>query len=325
MEGKKIMITGGTGFIATNLIEYYLKNTNSQIISITKNTQASYSQKRIADLQNAYQGRFKNYWCDITDYVKLTTILNVEKPNQIVHLAAEADVSRSFDYPYDFLKTNVVGTYNLLEWIRNSNIDDARMLYFSTDEVFSEPDHLSLEDERLYPRNPYSASKAAAEQYILAWNECYGTKVQIVRPVNNYGPYQGPNRLFAKTIINAINNVPITLFKETKQHRRWWIYVEDTCRAIDLIINKGDPKGIYHITTDVEMTVEEVVLRILDKMNKRELFKGYTEYRPKDDENYALDGNKLKKLGWKPKYTFEEGIDKTINWYKDNLEWFGKR
>ncbi|MGC8622162.1 MAG: dTDP-glucose 4,6-dehydratase [Caldisphaera sp.] len=323
-SADNIVITGGTGFIATNLIEYYLKNTDAQIISITKNTQASYAQKRISDLIAAYPSKFKNYWCDITDYVKLNTILNREKPNQIIHLAAEADVSRSFDYPHDFLNTNLIGTYNLLEWIRNNGLEDTKMLYFSTDEVFSEPDHLSVETERLYPKNPYSASKAAAEQYIYAWNECYGTKIQVARPVNNYGPYQGPNRLFAKTIINAINNIPITLFRETKQHKRWWLYVGDTCNAVDIIINKGDPKGIYHITSDIEFTVEEVVLKILDYMGKKELFKGYREYRPKDDENYALDGSKLKDLGWAPKYTFEEGIEKTIEWYKQNLEWFTK-
>jgi len=324
MEEKKIMITGGTGFIATNLIEYYLKNTNSQIISITKNTQASYAQKRISYLTDTHIDRFKNYWCDITDYVKLTTILNAEEPEQIIHLAAEADVSRSFDYPYDFFHTNLIGTYNLLEWIRNNSLDNTRMLHFSTDEVFSEPDHLSLENERLYPKNPYSASKAATEQYIYAWNQCYGTNVQIVRPVNNYGPYQGSNRLFAKTIINAIHNVPITLFKETKMHRRWWLYVEDTCSAVDLIINKGEKGGIYHITSDTELPVEEVVLKILEKMNKSQLFKGYREYRQKDDENYALNGQKLRSLGWKPKNSFEEGLEKTIDWYKNNLEWFAR-
>ena len=261
--------------------------------------------------------------CDINDYIKLSHILDTEKPDQIIHLAAEADVSRSFDYPYDFLMVNVEGTFSLLEWVKHNK--DTRMLYFSTDEVFSEPDHLSKEEERLYPKNPYSASKASAEQYIYAYNSCFDTRCQVVRPVNNFGPHQGTNRLFAKTIVRCIDNEPFTLFKETRAHKRWWLYVEDTCRAVNHVIEKGDEKGIYHITSDTEYEVEKVVFKILDKMGKRDLFKGYADVRPKDDENYALDGSKLRGLGWKQKYTFEQGLDMTIDWYKKNLSWFSKR
>jgi dTDP-glucose 4,6-dehydratase len=322
-DRMKICITGVGGFIPTNMLEYYIKNTSDEIVGITKTTQASYGQRVVNNLVKQYEDRLKVYYTDITDYIRLKDALDAEKPDQIIHMAAEADVSRSFDFPIDFLRTNVIGTFHILEWLRRNR--GTRMVHFSTDECFATPNHLSKEDERLDPQNLYSASKASAEAYIGAYNACFDTQVQIVRPVNNFGAYQGTNRLFAKTIIRCLDNEPFSLFKETRTHLRWWIYALDTCSAVKYIIENGEKKGVYHITSDTAYKVEEVVFKILDRFGKRDLFQGYSELRPKDDESYALDGSKLRDLGWKERYTFEEALDLTIQWYKENISWFGKR
>jgi dTDP-glucose 4,6-dehydratase len=318
----KILITGVNGFIATNIVDYFLKNTEHDVVGLSKTTHATFAKKRIDDLQRESK-KFRYYSCDITDNNKLRTILDKEKPDQILHLAAEADVSRSFDYPLDYLRVNVEGTFNILEWLRHTG-KETRMVHFSTDEVFGEPEHKSKEGERLHPKNPYSASKAATEEFVHAYNASFGTNIQIIRPVNNYGPYQGTNRLISKTIIRCLTNEPFYLFAETQKHKRWWIHAEDTARAVEVIMSKGDSNGVYNVTSDTEMYVEETVFVILDMFGKRDLFKGYSEGRPKDDENYALDGHKIKSLGWKEKYTFEQGIRQTIEWYKQNLDWFVK-
>lgn len=315
----KLLITGVNGFIATNLVDYYLNNTNYEIVGLSKNTYATYANKHIQKLVNL-NSKFKFVSCDINDVNRLFTVLNQARPDQIIHLAAEADVSRSFEYAGDFLQTNVYGSFNILEWVREN--PTTRLLHFSTDEVFGEPDHKSGEYERLHPKNPYSASKASIEELVRAYNSSFDTNIQIVRPVNNFGPYQGSNRLIAKTILRCITSEPFYLFAETKKHKRWWIYTEDTCSAVDFIIKNGEKQGIYNITSDTEMSVEETVFKILDIFGKRDLFKGYSEVRPKDDENYALDGKRLRDLGWSQQYSFEEGIERTIDWYKQNLSWF---
>lgn len=321
----KVLITGTSGFIGTNFVDMYLKNTDYEVVGVSKFTQASYA-KRTIDRVAKENKKFTQYWCDMTDYIRLSKILSKEKPDQIIHMAAEADVSRSFDYPYDFLKTNVEGTVNLLEWLKENS--GSKAIVFSTDEVFSSEaltEHYSKEYERLNPQNPYSASKAAMEMFINSYNIAFDTDVTIVRPTNQFGPYQGVNRLFAKMIVRCIENDPFTLFKETHNHIRWWCYVEDTYNAINLIMEKGKPKDIYNIVSENGLTVQDVVFKILDKFGSRNLFKGYTDIRQKDDENYALDGSKLRALGWKERYTFDEALDHTIEWYKENLSWFGKK
>ena len=318
----KIAITGVNGFIASNLAEYFIRNTDHEVVGISKHTHASFAHSQMLKLEKE-SDRFKYATADLVDATRLIVLLDKENPDIVIHLSAEADVSRSFDYPFDYLNTNVKGTINLLEWLRDNN--DKRMIHFSTDEVFGEPNHRSKEEEKLHPMNLYSASKAAAEQYVNAYNSKFDTDVRMVRPVNNYGPYQGTNRLIAKTIIRCLEDDPFYLFAETQKHTRWWIYVEDTCRAVDCVMNKGKPKESYNITSDVEMGVEETVMKILDIFGKRNLFKGYSQHRPKDDENYALDGAKLKALGWKEKYTFDEGLAKSIQWYRDNLTWFERK
>lgn len=328
----KVAITGTTGFIGTNFASLFAEmnsiNSNegrlNEIVSISKFTQASNGARAINEL--AKNGAISHYWCDVTDYTRLSKILSKEKPDYIIHMAAEADVSRSFDYPYDFLKTNVGGTFTILEWLKENK--ETRMLAFSTDEVFSSKTdalHYSKEDDPQDPQNPYSASKAAMESYIHAYNAAYDTSIQIVRPTNQFGSYQGVNRLFAKTIVRCIENEPFNLFKETHNHIRWWCYVKDTFNAVNLIMEKGDPKGTYNIVSKNGLTVNDVVFKILDKFGKRDLFKGYTEIRQKDDENYALDGSKLRALGWDEKYQFDEALNETIKWYQDNISWFGKK
>ena len=184
-------------------------------------------------------------------------------------------------------------------------------------------DHEIGKHERLTPINPFSASKAAAEQYIYAYNKCFDEKVQIVRPPVNYGPYQAHTKVIARTILSCLNKEKFRIFNEAKPApRRWWVHVQDTCRAVDMIVKKGGEHEIYDIVTPDKMTVSEAVNRILELTGNQNLFDGYMEARLNDIESYSLDGSALNALGWKPAHSFDDGIRNTIEWYSKNAGWF---
>lgn len=309
----KILITGDDGFVGLNLVNNFI-GSNDTIIGLSKKTLASGDTKH----------QYKRYNADVNDIISLNEILNAEKPDWIIHLAAEADVSRSYQYPYDFIKVNTEGTFNLLEWLKHNT--DTKLLYFSTDEVFGEVKQ-AKETYRPNPLNPYSASKASAEMFISAYSYAFDIKSIIFRPYNIFGLYQKPNRLFAKIIINALLDKPFTLFKETQTHKRGWIYAENIYYAVRLLMSKGILGESYNMVYDAHLSVDEIKDAILARLGKKDLFIGYSEppQRSKDDVFYDLDGTKLHELCWKPKYTFEEGLDLTIEWYKNNLSLFGRR
>lgn len=301
----KILITGDDGFVGLNLTEMFLKETDHKIIGLSKKTIAS------SDVAHKYQ----RYNADVNDVINLNQILNRVKPDWIIHLAAEADVSRSYDYPYDFLKVNTIGTFYLLEWLKHNK--NTKLLYFSTDEVFAEIQK-AKENNRLNPLNPYSASKASAEMFINAYTSAFDLKTIIFRPYNIFGKWQKPNRLFSKIITNALSEKKFMLYKETHAHKRGWIYAKNIFYAVDLLMRKGKFDESYNMVADAHLSVSEVKDRILNKVRRQELFGGYkmTSGRTKDDLFYSLDGSKITKLGYKPKFSFDEGLKETINYFK---------
>ncbi len=319
----KILITGVKGFMATNFAGHYLQDTNYTVVGVSNEPIKLREKLVISNVKQKYPKRFSLYSSDITNSYKLKLILDKEEPDIILNFASQTEVIKSFEQPYGFFKTNLEGVVHLLEWLRH-NSKETRMIQFSTEAVFASGGSKGKEDDPLFPRNPYSASKAAAEQYIQAYNFCFGTNVQIARPVNNYGPYQNLNKLIAKIIVKCIKNETFKLYAEEHPLKRHWLYIDDTCAATDIIIDKGKKDEVYNIVPETSFTTEEVVMRILDIAGKENIFMGYLKGRQKDQEHYNLDGSKLKKLGWKPAYSLDDGIKKTIRWFESNPSWFNQ-
>jgi len=314
-----ILVTGGSGFIGSNLVEYLLKQyPDLDVINYSKHT---YAMNPLAMKPLEENPHYKFIAGDVTDGLLLSKVLKEHKIDVIFHLAAETNVDRSFLYPQDFLKSNVIGTFTILEVIRHLDRKPT-LIYTSTDEVFGDvpPPVLCKEEDRLAPRNPYSASKASAEMYLNAYHHSFKLPIITTRSMNNYGKKQHPEKLIAKIITRCLKDEPFTLFKGGSV--RGWTYVEDTCEALDMVWHYGELGEIYHIPPNIYLTVPEVAETILKIAGKEHLFKGFKGRRLKDDERYALDGSKMTvQLGWRPKTSFEEGIKETYKWYKEN-PWF---
>jgi dTDP-glucose 4,6-dehydratase len=318
----KILVTGGSGFIGSNFLYFVLKKTKDDLVNITKHTYAM-NPRATKDLEGTPRYRFVAG--DITDATLLYKLLEKEKFDAIVNFAAETHVSRSFLYPKDFLQSNTLGVFTFLEILRHLD-KPPRFLQISTDEVLGNVSvGRSKETDPINPMNVYSASKAGAELWIRTYHRCWNLPVLIMRSTNNYGPRQHPEKLIAKLITRALADKEIKLFKDSENRKRDWIYVEDTAKAIYTVLTKGKFGETYHIGTYEEKSVEEIADTILKLMNKKHLFKGFiAEARLQDDERYQLDWTKIRKeLGWKPEHTFEEGIAKTIDWFRQN-EWYWK-
>ncbi len=316
----KVLITGVKGFIATNMVNYYLNNTDYQIVGVVNSTLNKTEEHVIKHIKKQ-NSNFDYVPCNLTNSVKLRSIFDKENPDIIINCASQSEVIKSFDQPYEFLKSNLESVFNILEWLRYAR-SGIRFVQLSTEAVFGQGDSsIHIEDSPLQPKNPYSASKSAAEHYASAYNACFDLDIQIVRPVSTFGPYQNPNKLVAKTIINCINKTPFKIHNEIKPEKRFWLYVEDTIRAIDCVIKNGE-NGIYNISPDEGFTAEEIVKKILAVTGSEALFSGYTETTKKDSEHYFLDNTKIKELGWSPKYSIDTGIEKTIDWFKMNKFWY---
>ena len=313
----RVLVTGGSGFIGSNLIDYLIEKTDWETINLSRHTYAV-NPKVLEHLEKTK--RYKFVAGNVTDAILMMNL--IKQADTIVHLAAETHVDRSFLYPQDFLTTNLIGTFTILEVIRHLK-KKPKLIYMSTDEVFGDvPKGYCKEDDCVKPRNPYSASKASAEVYCNAYFHSFKVPVIIVRSMNNFGPRQHPEKLIAKMITRCLSGIPFTLYKGGSV--RGWICVKDTCDAILTILKKGVVGEIYHIPPDAYLTVPEVAETILRLTKKQHLFEGYKGRRLKDDERYALDGTKMTyDLGWKPKASFDEGIKRTIEWYREN-PWFWK-
>lgn len=318
-----ILVTGGAGFIGSNFIYYMLdKYKDYRIVCLDKLTYAGNLSTLKKNLENP---NFRFVKGDIADREFVFNLFEEEKFDVVVNFAAESHVDRSIEDPGVFLKTNVMGTQVLMDASREFGVK--RFHQVSTDEVYGDlpldrPDLFFTEETPIHTSSPYSASKAAADLLALAYYRTYKLPVTISRCSNNYGPYHFPEKLIPLIIIRALNDQSLPVYGDGKNVRDW-LYVEDHCLAIDMIIHNGRVGEVYNIGGHNERTNLEVVKTILKELGKSEKLITYVKDRPGHDLRYAIDPTKIKnELGWEPKTGFEDGIKKTIKWYLDNKEWW---
>ncbi len=315
----KILVTGGAGFIGSNCIHHLLRNYRD--IKILNYDVLSYGSnlENLKDIEK--DERYKFVKGDIADIKKLEEVIKSEKITHIINFAAETHVDRSISSPLSFIKTNVLGVATLLEMVRKYDIE--KFVHISTDEVYGDIIKGSFkEEDRLNPSSPYSASKASADLIVKSYVRTYGVNAVITRCSNNYGPYQFPEKLIPKTIIRALKGLKIPVYGSGKQVRDW-IFVEDHCRGIDLVLQKGKKGEIYNIASNEEKENIEVVKKILAYLKKDENMIEYVEDRPGHDVRYSLNTEKIRALGWKTIYNFDEGLRYVVDWYVKN-EWWWK-
>ena len=318
-----IIVTGGAGFIGSNFIFYMLKTyPNYRIICPDKLTYAG-NLSTLAPIMRNPNFRFMKM--DICNRVGVYKLFEEEKPDIVVNFAAESHVDRSIENPEIFLQTNIIGTSVLMDACRK--YDNVRFHQVSTDEIYGDlpldrPDLKFTESSPLHPSSPYSASKASADLLVLSYHRTYGLPVTISRCSNNYGPYQFPEKLIPLIIINALHDKPLPVYGEGLNVRDW-LYVRDHCRAIDLIIHRGEIGEIYNIGGHNEIRNIDIVKLICRKLDKPESLIKFVEDRKGHDLRYAIDNTKIQKtLGWQPEVKFEDGIQKTIRWYVDHIDWW---
>ncbi len=308
-----MLITGGAGFIGTNFVHYIHKNYDYEIVVLDKLTYAG-NKDNIRDILADIQFIKGDIGCE--EDVK-TAMYDCDL---VVNFAAETHVDRSITDPSIFVKTDVLGTYNLLECVRKYDVE--KYLQISTDEVYGSIDNGSFtEESNLDPSSPYSASKAGGDVLVNSYFKTYGTPVLITRSSNNYGPYQYPEKLIPLFIMKAMQDKPLPVYGKGKNVRDW-IYVMDNCKGIDTVLNKGKLGEVYNIGGGNEKSNIEITHMILDLLEKPESLITYVEDRLGHDLRYSLDSTKTKKLGWKPEWAFEDGLKETVEWYKENKDMY---
>ncbi|RLA85290.1 MAG: dTDP-glucose 4,6-dehydratase [Deltaproteobacteria bacterium] len=319
-EGKTLLVTGGCGFIGSNFIRYILrKYPHYRVINLDKLTYAG-NPENLSDLQD--DPRYTFLKGDIAEREHVREAM--EGVDWVINFAAESHVDRSIEDPSVFLRTNVMGTYVLLEEAKERGV--ALFMQISTDEVYGSlgPTGYFTETTPLHPNSPYAASKASADLLVRAYYRTYGLPTIITRCSNNYGPYQFPEKLIPLMISNALEGKELPLYGDGMNVRDW-IYVEDHCRALDLILHQGRAGEVYNIGGGCERTNLEVVRTILDLLGKPHSLIRFVKDRPGHDRRYAMDFSKLREeLGWSPQVSFEEGIRLTIDWYLSHEDWWRK-
>lgn len=321
---KNILVTGGAGFIGSNFI-YYMqrKHPDCRLVCIDALTYAG----NLYTLDEARKGNFRFVLGDITDRKAVFALCEEEKFDAIVNFAAESHVDRSIENPEVFLKTNILGTQVLLDACNKYKIP--RYHQVSTDEVYGDlpldrPDLFFTETTPIHTSSPYSASKASADLLVMAYHRTFGTPATISRCSNNYGPYQFPEKLIPLMIAKALSDEKLPVYGEGLNVRDW-LYVDDHCKAIDMILENGRIGEVYNIGGHNEKANIDVVRTILKAVGKDESLITYVKDRPGHDMRYAIDPAKIhNELGWKPETLFNEGIQKTIDWYLNNREWWQK-
>lgn len=319
----KMIVTGGAGFIGSNFILYMMQeHPEDRIICLDSLTYAG-NLENLKDVMDNPNFRFVKE--SITNRTAVYQLFEEEKPEVVVNFAAESHVDRSIENPGIFVETNVMGTQVLLDACRKYGIE--RYHQVSTDEVYGDlpldrPDLFFTEKTPLHTSSPYSASKAGADLLVGAYHRTFGVPVTISRCSNNYGPYQFPEKLIPLMIANTLNNKPLPVYGEGLNVRDW-LYVEDHCRAIDLIIRKGRVGEVYNIGGHNEMRNIDIVKIILKSLGKSEDLITYVKDRAGHDLRYAIDPAKIHgELGWLPQTKFADGIVKTIEWYLENRQWW---
>ena len=336
--GKVYIVTGGSGFIGTNFIRFMLNNGFAErIINLDKFTYAGNPQNL---LEYDNDKRYAFAQGDICDQELVQELFILHKPDVVVNFAAESHVDRSIDGPSDFIRTNISGTYTLLQkslrYYQSLTKEDQKSFRFhhiSTDEVFGSLDNNGIftEETPYDPSSPYSASKASSDHLVRAWHRTYGLPIIISNCSNNYGPYQFPEKLIPLMILNCLQEKPLPVYG-TGENIRDWLFVDDHCDAIHTIIEKGEIGETYNVGGNNEIkniNIVKIICNLLDNIRPSENLKSYQELitfvkdRPGHDLRYAIDSSKLQnKLGWSPKETFETGIRKTIEWYLENITWW---
>ena len=338
----KLLVTGGAGFIGSAVIRHIINNTTDAVVNLDKLTYAG-NLESLAEVSNSVRYSFEQV--DICNRAELDRVLAQHQPDAIMHLAAESHVDRSIDGPAEFIETNIVGTYTLLEAARNywNTLPEAKKANFrfhhiSTDEVYGDlphpsesanaHQHLFTEKTAYAPSSPYSASKASSDHLVRAWMRTYGLPVLITNCSNNYGPYHFPEKLIPLVILNALEGKPLPVYGKGDQIRDW-LNVKDHARALYKVVTEGTPGETYNIGGHNEKQNIEVVHAICDILQElrpqqssyRDLITNVKD-RPGHDMRYAIDASKIQKeLGWSPEETFETGIRKTVQWYLNNLDW----
>lgn len=333
----KLIVTGGAGFIGSAVIRYLINETNITVLNVDKLTYAG----NLDSLQTVTDSsRYHFAQVDICDVPALEQVFSQFRPDAIMHLAAESHVDRSIDRPAEFINTNIVGTYSLLETVRSywQSLDSAaqarfRFHHVSTDEVYGSlgKNDLFTETTPYQPNSPYSASKAASDHLVRAWHHTYKLPVVTTNCSNNYGPYQFPEKLIPLMIINALEGKPLPIYGKGENVRDW-LYVDDHARALCLVLEHGELGETYNIGGHNEKTNMEVVqtlCNLLDEMLRTSQYYPHNKLitfvkdRPGHDLRYAIDASKIQKtLGWQPQETFETGLRQTVQWYLDNSKWW---
>lgn len=333
----KILVTGGAGFIGSAVVRHIIKNTENEVINIDKLTYAG-NLESLTEIDQHERYQFAQV--DICDVIALTQIFADFAPDLVMHLAAESHVDRSIDGPSEFIQTNIVGTYTLLEAARQywQNLDETKQQNFrfhhiSTDEVYGDLEgttDLFTETTSYAPSSPYSASKASSDHLVRAWHRTYGLPVIVTNCSNNYGPYHFPEKLIPLVILNALDAKPLPIYGKGDQIRDW-LYVEDHARALYKVVTEGVVGETYNIGGHNEkqnIDVVKTICSILDELRPQandtpyESLITFVKDRPGHDLRYAIDASKMaNELGWKPEESFETGIRKTVEWYLNNTEW----
>lgn len=332
----KIIVTGGAGFIGSAVVRQYIASTRHEVVNLDALTYAG-NLESLGGIDSDPRYSFEKV--DIRAREQIERVFNVHQPDSIMHLAAESHVDRSIDGPADFVMTNIVGTYNLLDasyqyWMSLDGEKKSRFRFHhvSTDEVYGDLDEggYFTEDTSYSPSSPYSASKASSDHLVRAWHRTYGLPVVLTNCSNNYGPYQFPEKLIPLVTLNALEGRSLPVYGDGSQVRDW-LYVEDHARALRLVLDRGRVGETYNIGGNNEKTNLEVVTIIcglLDRLmmnsshRPHEKLITFVSDRPGHDRRYAIDAQKIQnELGWTPDETFESGIEKTVNWYLQNDAW----
>ena len=330
---NNLLVTGGSGFIGSNFIRYLLQESDfaGRIVNIDKLTYAG-NPENLTDLEEEYPARYIFQRVDICDMDATDLVFKEYSIDTICHFAAESHVDRSIAGPSDFIHTNIIGTFNLLECARKYRDNLNLFHHISTDEVFGSlgAEGFFTEDTPYRPNSPYSASKASSDHIVRAYYKTYGIPVTISNCSNNYGPYQFPEKLIPLMILNALSEISLPVYGDGKNVRDW-LYVKDHCSAIKLIMENGTRGKTYNVGGNNEMEnirIVELICDYIDEVEKpkthgsrRELIK-FVKDRPGHDRRYAIDSTKIQKeLGWSPYESFETGLEKTIKWYLENSKW----